>query len=329
MATAKDALRSRFVAQYEQFTQAEINDLIAGGLLTYADVVAARTAAYRRHIAAMEVPAPLAAFVDTMTRRFGSTVKVWANADLGWLEALLVGLHGEEPAHWPTAFGPVELRRAARWVKSGAAPKGTEYLDTPTGFARIDVAIVTVIGFLAAHGLRILANLGVLAVVAAVASFFDVSALVTAPIIIGTALSNFWENELIDHLFRGRSYTAPSAMHFALFTAAPGETGGGTEVSGGSYARVSYAPTTANFEGTGGETTATDSAGTAGATQNINAITFAAPSANWGVVTHMGILDASTSGNLYTYGALTASKTVNNGDAAPNFPAGAFDFTLA
>jgi hypothetical protein len=84
-----------------------------------------------------------------------------------------------------------------------------------------------------------------------------------------------------------------------------------------------------SFEGTGGETTATDSAGTGGATQNIGAITFPAPTANWGVASHMGSFDAASSGNLLYYGALTTPKTINNGDAAPNYPAGAFDFSLA
>jgi hypothetical protein len=143
------------------------------------------------------------------------------------------------------------------------------------------------------------------------------------------ALTNYLENELIDHLFRGRSFTAPAAMHVGLFTAAPDDTGGGTEVSGGSYARVSYAPGTGNWEGTGGETTAVDSAGTGGGTQNINAVTFPTPTANWGTITHFGVFDAASGGNLLFYGALTTSKTVNNGDPAPSFAAGALDFALA
>lgn len=133
------------------------------------------------------------------------------------------------------------------------------------------------------------------------------------------AMSDFLENELIDHIFRQRSFTAPTAMHVGLLTAAPSDTGGGTEVSGGSYARVALAPLFSNWKGTNNETTAVDSAGTGGTTKNNVAITFPAPSANWGVITHFGIYDASSAGNLYFWGALTASKTVNNGDAAPSF----------
>jgi hypothetical protein len=143
------------------------------------------------------------------------------------------------------------------------------------------------------------------------------------------AMSDYLENKLIDHVFRNRSYTVPSTIYVALFTAAPSDSGGGTEVSGGSYARVQVGPSDSTWESTQGTTTAVASSGTTGATQNGSTITFPTPSANWGTVTHVGIFDASTSGNLLFHGALTASKTVNNGDPAPTFPAGALDITLA
>jgi hypothetical protein len=115
----------------------------------------------------------------------------------------------------------------------------------------------------------------------------------------------------------------------ALFTAAPSDSGGGTEVSGGSYARVNLAPSTANWASTGGATTTTNpSAGTSGTTSNNSAITFAAPTANWGVITSVGVFDASTSGNLLFYTNLTTSKTVNNGDAAPSFATSQLTFTI-
>jgi hypothetical protein len=143
------------------------------------------------------------------------------------------------------------------------------------------------------------------------------------------AMSDYLENKLIDHTFRGVSYTAPSGLYVALFTAAPSDSGGGTEVSGGSYARVNLAPSTANWASTGGAGTTTNpSAGTSGTTSNNSAITFAAPTANWGVITHVGVFDASTSGNLLFWTALTTSKTVNNGDAAPSFAAGALTFQI-
>jgi hypothetical protein len=142
------------------------------------------------------------------------------------------------------------------------------------------------------------------------------------------AMSNFLENELVDHVFRSRSFPAPTAMWVALFTAAPNDTGGGTEVTGGSYARIALNPSASNWQGTGGEVTAVDSAGTGGTTSNNATITFPAPTANWGTITHFAIFDAVTSGNMFFYGALTQSKNVNNGDAAPSFAVSALSIQL-
>lgn len=132
------------------------------------------------------------------------------------------------------------------------------------------------------------------------------------------AKSDYLENEIIKHIFRTGSFTKPTNLYVALFTAAPSDAGGGTEVSGGSYARVANNPLDANWAAT---------SGTDGKTSNVGAITFPAPTANWGTVTHWGIFDASTAGNLLYHAALTTSKTVNNGDAAPSFGAGALTVT--
>lgn len=142
------------------------------------------------------------------------------------------------------------------------------------------------------------------------------------------AMSDFLENELTDHIFRARAYTAPTVIAVGLLTAAPSDTGGGTEVTGGSYARVSLNPLFSNWKGTNNEVTAVDSAGTGGTTKNNATITFAAPTANWGLITHFGLYDATTAGNLLFWGALTQSKNVNNGDAAPSFAVDALQIQL-
>src|SRR5512139_268183 len=146
------------------------------------------------------------------------------------------------------------------------------------------------------------------------------------------ALCNFWENELIDHLFRARSYTAPTALWVALHTADPTETGAVAEVSttDTGYARVNLAPLFSNWEGTGGEVTAVDSAGTGAHTQNAVQITFPTPTGgtNWGTITHFSIHSAQTTGDAYIYGTVTPNKTVNQGDPAPYFAVGDLDFTL-
>ena len=124
------------------------------------------------------------------------------------------------------------------------------------------------------------------------------------------SFSNYLETEILDHVFGGNAYTAPSTLYLALFTAAPGETGGGTECSGTSYAR-----TTVTFTVSGNEAT------------NSAAVEFATAGNNWGTITHVGVFDALTAGNLMAYGTLTASKTVETGDVF-RVPAGDLDITL-
>ena len=152
------------------------------------------------------------------------------------------------------------------------------------------------------------------------------------------AMSDFLENKLIDWFFRGQAIgvtgasaaagTGPTNLYFALLTAAPSDTGGGTEVTGGSYARVTVAANTTNFDNTQQANTTAVSSGNTGTTRNSVAVTFPAPSANWGVVSHFAIYDAATTGNLLFWGALTASKTINNGDAAPSFAINAFSLQI-
>ena len=137
-----------------------------------------------------------------------------------------------------------------------------------------------------------------------------------------SAWSDYLENKLVDWLFRGQSYTPPATLYVGLMTSAPSDTGPGTEVSGGSYARVAVTASLANFAGTQSAGSTVASSGTSGTTSNNGAVTFPAPTGNWGTITHFGVYDASTSGNMLAYGALTASKTVNSGDAAPSFGAG-------
>jgi hypothetical protein len=135
-----------------------------------------------------------------------------------------------------------------------------------------------------------------------------------------TSLTDYLENKLVDHLFRATAYSesSPVSFYVGLLTAACSDSSAGTEVSGGSYARVAVTRGTSAWKGTHGSTTGASS-GTNGTISNAGAITFPAPTANWGTITHFAIYDASTSGNQILCQSLTASKTVNNGDAAPAF----------
>lgn len=142
-----------------------------------------------------------------------------------------------------------------------------------------------------------------------------------------TSMSDFWENKVVDHLFRATAYTAPVTLYVGLSTAACGDTGVGTEVAGGSYARVAVVSATTAWTGTHGTTTGASS-GTNGTISNASAITFPTPTANWGVVGWFFISDALSGGNILVCQALTASKTINNGDSAPSFGASALTFQI-
>lgn len=142
-------------------------------------------------------------------------------------------------------------------------------------------------------------------------------------------LTNYAENKLID-AFRGQAITMPATWYFGLLSAAADpEAGTLTEFSGGSYARVAVTASLANFAGTQGAGTTVASTGTGGLTSNNAAITFPAPTANWGTATHMGWFDAASGGNAWIVCPLAVAKTVNNGDPAPSFPAAAATFALA
>ena len=126
--------------------------------------------------------------------------------------------------------------------------------------------------------------------------------------------SDYLEDKVLDHVFGGTAYTAPATLYVALYTVAPDDTGGGTEVTGGSYARQ-----TSTFTVSGTDpTTATNAA----------AIEYPTATGDYGTVVAVGILDALSGGNLLAYADLTTSKTVSTGDVF-RFDAGDLDITLA
>ncbi len=127
-----------------------------------------------------------------------------------------------------------------------------------------------------------------------------------------SGFTDYLEDALLKHVFTNTAYTSPTTVYAALFTVAPSDTGGGTEVSGGAYARQSMA-----FSVSGTGTLATNSA----------AVEYPTATANYGTVVAVGIFDASTSGNLLAYANLTTSKTVSSGDVF-RFNAGDVDITL-
>jgi hypothetical protein len=144
----------------------------------------------------------------------------------------------------------------------------------------------------------------------------------------GTAqASDYLENLITDHLFRTRTWSKPTALYYGLYTVAPTDAGGGTEVSGGNYARVNLAPLDSNYTATQGGTSG-NSSGTSGGTSNAVAITFGAPSASWGTVVAFGIFDAPTGGNMLIWDLLTVSRLISNGDPAPSWAIGAMQVAV-
>lgn len=138
------------------------------------------------------------------------------------------------------------------------------------------------------------------------------------------ALSDYVENNAIDYIFRAQTWTLGASYNVGLSTSACSDSSVGTEVTGGSYARVSYTRSLANWAGTQSAGSTTASTGTGGQTSNNVAISFATPSAGWGLVTHFFVIDSS---NLIICQALTVSKTINTGDTV-SFPIGAITVTL-
>lgn len=131
------------------------------------------------------------------------------------------------------------------------------------------------------------------------------------------SFADFLENELLDHVFGNAAYTAPATLYVALSTTTPTDDGGNfTEPSGNGYDRVDVTNNATNFPAASG-----------GAKANGTAITFAQASGSWGTVTHFGIYDANTAGNLLGWGALTVSKAISSGDTA-SFAIGDLDITL-
>lgn len=126
------------------------------------------------------------------------------------------------------------------------------------------------------------------------------------------ALSNYLRAALLNATLRNTTYTSPATVYLALYTSDPTAADSGTEVSGGSYARQAVA----------------FSAPSGGATDNSAQLDFPKATADWGTITHFGVRDAASGGNLLFFGALAASKTINTDDKL-QVEAGSLDISLS
>lgn len=131
-------------------------------------------------------------------------------------------------------------------------------------------------------------------------------------------ISTYLGQKFGDFILSNVSYTPPTTLYFALLTSTASASGGGTEVTGGSYARVAVTSNTANFPGAGATYPVNKANGTA--------ITFPTATASWGTVGFWAVYDASSAGNLLFFGSLNSPVTIASGSTFGWNNAG--DFTI-
>lgn len=125
-----------------------------------------------------------------------------------------------------------------------------------------------------------------------------------------SSFSDYLENATLNHVFRNTALPSPSAVYVALYTAAPTDAGGGTEVTGGGYARQAV----------------TFGAPSNGVIANTAAVSFTAAGAAFGTIVAVGFFDAATAGNMLAYAPIT-SATIGDGDTL-NFAIGQLTISL-
>ncbi len=131
-------------------------------------------------------------------------------------------------------------------------------------------------------------------------------------------LADYTENFVVDALLRGTGFTAttPANYYVALYSTACSDSAMGTEITGGSYARVAIARSQAAWSATQGGT-GVASSGTNGTVGNAGIISFPAATADWPSASHWGLVDtASGAANQIVCAQLTSPRTVTTGSTA-------------
>lgn len=131
------------------------------------------------------------------------------------------------------------------------------------------------------------------------------------------SLGNTYENNALDAIL-GPGWTLDPTVWVALATSAPSDSSFGTEVAGGTYARVAVTNNVTNWPAASG-----------GSKSNGTAITFPTPTALWGTITHFVVANhasASAAANIIGWAALTTPRTPAIGDLV-RFAAGALVLT--
>lgn len=140
--------------------------------------------------------------------------------------------------------------------------------------------------------------------------------------------SDYLSNVMIDLILRGQSFTFPATTYVALCTSAPTNAGGGSEPSGGDYARVAITTNMTNWAGTQSAGSVVASSGTGGITSNNSSVAFPTPTASWGTIVARKIMDAASGGNLLFY-ATMSPRSVGATSLPPTYAAGAMRIRAA
>ena len=113
-----------------------------------------------------------------------------------------------------------------------------------------------------------------------------------------SAMSDYLELKFLDHFTGTASTSAPSAVYLGLATGSIGDDASGSELTGNNYSRKAI----------------TFASASSGSIASNSAVEFDPATGSWGDVSHWGIFDASSSGNLLFHGSFTSAKTIASGD---------------
>lgn len=136
------------------------------------------------------------------------------------------------------------------------------------------------------------------------------------------------QNALVDTLLRGQLFQPPSVWYVALVTQLGDPSAPGLEVSGSGYSRASLAASLVNWSGTQGAGSTLPSSGVTGTVSNNAAISFGAPTSDWGTIIGYELWDATTGGNRWLAGKLAAPLTISNGGPARSFSSGNLSISI-
>ena len=135
-------------------------------------------------------------------------------------------------------------------------------------------------------------------------------------------MTDWFENRLIDFIFRGQALTLPANLFVALYSTAIMDNGSAIELSGPGYARAIIPRSLLAWAGTQGAASTDPSSGSSGMTSNNVPIQFPIASGEWGTALWWAILDAAVAGNMLFYGELLYPRTIFPGDTPVTYAPG-------